>query len=774
MRSHQLITAISLILLCGSPLASAARKAPAAPSNLTVKALGVNSFQFKWKDNSNNETGWEIRASLPGGTPLRFALFPAPNATSYILTTNDLPGKELLFQMAAYTGVIGTETLSKPTPVVKVRALSPSKFATPTMLLAKPLDDGRIQLSWKDNSTSESGYQIESRIGKKKWKPLASLGPGIKFKVVATGFSPGQTRSFRVRAFKPNKTTGYSNVATATTKPFRAPSSLVVTALPEGAFSFKWKDLSAVESGYEMESKVGSESFESLGTVPADSTGSDPIPGFSMGADHQFRLRAFRLVGTVKTYSGYSNVVSIRSTPLNAPAGLVGTAASDTSVNLTWIDKSSSESAYEILYREVGTTQFSSAFANANAQSFTVSNLASATTYEFRVSAVVNGFFGNRIATSANQSAQVRTKEGFLGNFSPPIVAGASFLYPIQITLPSGLTGLTVTGLPDGLTFNPGNRTITGILATAGTYTATMIATFSDGSTSIRTLTLKSVLASPAIVQAFAAVSAPVATSKVVSLTGKFSDPDTASAARVTTSLGTFDIILFPNSTPQTVDNFLDYTDAGEYDDSFFHRSPANFVLQGGGYKHTPANGFTKVNKFDRVLPNEPGLSNVRGTVAMAKIGGLPDSATSEWFVNVNDNSGTPPLGLDYQNSGFTVFGRVPTAGMIVVDQIHDLPINNYTVAIGADSQFLESVPVNAPTAPAVLDPAQLVKITSVGPAPILTYQVTSLDPAIATASLTGTDISITGVATGSTTIEVTATDLDRLTVTQNIAVTVP
>lgn len=772
MRSSQLITAISLFLVCGSPEASAASKAPAAPSNLTVKALGVNSFQLNWKDNSNNETGWEIRASRGGGTPLRFALFPAPGATSYILTTNDLPGEALRFQMTAYTGVIGAETLSEPTPVVSVRALSPNKFGTPTMLLAKPLDDGRIQLTWIDNSTSEGGYQIESRIGSKKWKPLATLGPEIKFKVVSTGYAPGDTRSFRVRAFKSSGFTAYSNVATATTKPFRAPSSLVATALPEGAFSFKWKDLSAVESGFELQYKGSTGDFTSLDPYVANTTSVPNVPGADMDTNYQFRVRAFRLVGTVKTYSGYSNVFAIRSTPFNAPATLVGTATSDTSVNLTWVDKSSRETGYEILYREVGTTSFSSISANANAQTFTVANLASATNYEFRLSAVVNGFFGNRIATSAFQSLQVRTKEGFFGNFNPPIVAGASFLYPIQISLPSALTNLTVVGLPTGLTFNPGNRTITGILATAGTYTVTMTATFSDGSIAIRTLTLKSVLSTP-VAQAFAAVSAPVATPKSVSLDGKFSDPDTASAARVTTSLGAFDIILFPNSTPQTVDNFLDYTDAGEFDDSFFHRSPANFVIQGGGYKHTTASGFTKVNKFDRVLPNEPGLSNVRGTVAMAKVGGLPDSATSEWFVNVSDNSGLPPA-LDTQNGGFTVFGRVPAAGMVVVDQINDLPISNYTVTIGAANQFLESLPVNAPTAPPVLDPAQLVKITSVGPAPILTYQVISQDPSIATASLTGTDITITGVATGSTTIEVKATDLDGLTVTQNIAVTVP
>jgi cyclophilin family peptidyl-prolyl cis-trans isomerase len=770
MPSRHLITAFSFLFLCGSPLASAATQAPAAPSNLTVKALGVNSFLVKWKDNSTNETGWEIRVSRKGGTPKRYALVPTPDATSYIVTTNELPNMELVFQMASYTGVIGTETLSKPTPAVRVKTPASNTFGTPTMLVAKALDDGRIRLTWVDKSTSELGYQIESRIGKKKWTPLGSVGPGIKFKILTTGYAPKETRAFRVRAFKSTKFTSFSNVATATTKSFQAPASLEVTALAEGAFSYKWKDRSAVEGGFELEAKVGDGNFESLGTVPANSTDTDPVPGFTLDANHEFRIRAYRLVGNVKTDSGFSNVVAIRSTPLNTPSALAGTAASATSVNLTWVDKSSRETGHEILYRAVGSSSFTSAFAAANAQSFTINNLDSAATYEFRVSAVVNGFFGNRIATSAYQSVQVRTKEGFTGNFNPPIVAGASFLYPIQITSPSAVIGLTVTGLPDGLTFNPADRTITGFLTIAGTYTATLTATFADGSTATRSLSLKAVLSTPTVVQPFATVNAPVATPNTVSITGKFSDPDTASAARVTTTLGAFDIILFPTSKPQTVDNFLDYTDAGEYDNSFFHRSPANFVVQGGGYKHTLADGFTKVKKFDRVLPNEPGLSNVRGTVAMAKIGGDPDSATSEWFVNVNDNSSN----LDAQNGGFTVFGRVPTAGMVVVDQINALPVHDYNVTIGADSQLLQDLPVNAVTAQAVLDPAQLVKITSVGPAPILTYQVTSKDPAIATASLAGSDITITGVATGSTTIEVKATDLDGLTVTQNIAVTVP
>ncbi|MES2922535.1 MAG: peptidylprolyl isomerase [Verrucomicrobiota bacterium] len=770
MRSFKLITAISCFLIGGSPFASAAIKAPAAPSNLAVKALGVNAFQVSWKDNSKNETGWEIRVSLKGGTPQRFVLVPTPNITTYTVMTNELAGKELVFQMTAYNGVAGQENLSKLTPTVTVRALSPNKFDKPTMLQAKAIDDGRIQLTWVDNATSEGGYQIETRLGTKKWEVLGGLGAGIKFKIITSGYLPSETRSFRVRAFKADKFTPYSNVATATTKAFRAPSSLVVTALREGAFSFKWNDRSAVESGFEIESKVGSGSFQSLGTVAANATTTGSVSGFTPSSSHQFRVRAFRLVGTVRTYSGFSNVISIQSTPLAPPATLAGSPASDSSATLTWVDKSARETGYEILYRVVGTTPFASAFAAANAQTFTVGNLASATTYEFRVSAVVNGFFGNRVASSSYKSVQVRTQEGFVGSFNPPILAGSSFLYPLQVSLPSALTGLTVTGLPAGLTFNSSNGTITGILTTAGAYTATLTATFGDGSTATRSLILKSISPSPAVVQSFAAVSVPIATPKTVSVAGKFSDPDTASAARVTTTLGTFDIILFPYSAPQTVDNFLDYTDAGEYDNVFFHRSPPDFVVQGGGYKYTAASGFTTVNKFVRVLPNEPGLSNVRGTVAMAKMGGQPDSATSEFFINRRNNAAN----LDVQNGGFTVFGRVPDAGMVVVDQINALPVYNYEITVGTETMALTDVPVNAASAPETLDPTQLVKITSVDAAPILTYEVLSQNTAVATASLTGTDITITAVATGNTTIEVKAIDLDGNTVTQNIAVTVP
>ena len=135
----------------------------------------------------------------------------------------------------------------------------------------------------------------------------------------------------------------------------------------------------------------------------------------------------------------------------------------------------------------------------------------------------------------------------------------------------------------------------------------------------------------------------------------------------VNTNLGPIVIELFETQTPLTVDNFLNYVNDGDYINSIFHRNaqlPGDvpFVIQGGGFT-TSDTAFTDVNQFtpvptDDPVLNEPGISNTRGTVAMAKLGGDPDSATSQFFVNLSDNGGGTPQ-LDTQNGGFTVFGQV-------------------------------------------------------------------------------------------------------------------
>ena len=163
-----------------------------------------------------------------------------------------------------------------------------------------------------------------------------------------------------------------------------------------------------------------------------------------------------------------------------------------------------------------------------------------------------------------------------------------------------------------------------------------------------------------------------------------------ATMVRVPTALGPVDIELFDTAAPATVANYLRYLRTGAYNNTFFHRSMPGFVVQGGGYTWIDGAGGQPV-KVPAAAPvvNEfsAARSNLRGTVAMAKLDGDPNSATSEWFVNLANNAAN----LDNQNGGFTVFGRVTTAGMAVMDAIAALPVvvaNGCTPTSGALSNL--------------------------------------------------------------------------------------
>jgi len=129
--------------------------------------------------------------------------------------------------------------------------------------------------------------------------------------------------------------------------------------------------------------------------------------------------------------------------------------------------------------------------------------------------------------------------------------------------------------------------------------------------------------------------------------------------------------------TKKTVKNFLKYAKKGLYDNSIFHRSVPGFVLQGGGFtapdrSAEEGGSIDPINSF-KAIKNEPGNLNSRGTLAMAKLGGDPNSATSQWFFNLEEN-----VPLDTQNGGFTVFANVLGQGMNVVDQLASAEVFNF------------------------------------------------------------------------------------------------
>lgn len=129
---------------------------------------------------------------------------------------------------------------------------------------------------------------------------------------------------------------------------------------------------------------------------------------------------------------------------------------------------------------------------------------------------------------------------------------------------------------------------------------------------------------------------------------------------KLETSMGDIVLALEEEAAPVTVKNFLTYVEEGFYDGTIFHRVIPNFMIQGGGLTVD-----MRRKKTHEPIVNEFKLSNLRGTIAMAKLRDNPNSATSQFFISLSDNS----RNLDNQNGGFTVFAKV-IEGMDVVDAI--------------------------------------------------------------------------------------------------------
>lgn len=167
-----------------------------------------------------------------------------------------------------------------------------------------------------------------------------------------------------------------------------------------------------------------------------------------------------------------------------------------------------------------------------------------------------------------------------------------------------------------------------------------------------------------------------------------------APKVKFATSEGDFVVEVYPDKAPKTVENFLKYVKDKHYDGTVFHRVINNFMVQGGGYDAAYAEKKTRapVVHEGREALARGGAKNVVGTLAMARTN-EPNSATSQFFINVKDNDFLNPSTLAH---GYTVFGKV-TSGLDVVNKIKSVPT-------GSGGPF----PSDVPTTPIVIKSATL------------------------------------------------------------------
>ncbi len=250
-------------------------------------------------------------------------------------------------------------------------------------------------------------------------------------------------------------------------------------------------------------------------------------------------------------------------------------------------------------------------------------------------------------------------------------------------------------------------------------------------------------------------------------------------------NLGIINLELFdantPYNRPVTVANFLNLVTAGDYNNTIIHRSPPNFVIQSGGFINTQGTGEFLLDTFREIDPisNEPGISNTVGTIAMAKQGGNPDSATSQWFISVGDNSAN----LDEQNGGFTVFGRIIGNSITVVNAIANLI--DFPFASPFDELPLTGFSVEDFNNGVALSAEFFVTFTTVSSiniyptvensTAVLSFQLTNNNQNLLTVSIVGSELRLDFISgqTGQAEISVATFDTHNLSAETSFLVTV-
>jgi fibronectin type 3 domain-containing protein len=363
-----------------------------APTTLSATAISATRIDLQWTDAANNEDGFRIErctgtAATCNANPASFALLAegAANATTYSDTTA-AASTTYSYRVRAFNSAASstyTNTAAATTPA----ALQPP--AAPSALTATASSTTQVNLAWTDNATNEDGYRVERCTGTwtaceentAMFTQIAQLAADTS-SYPDTGRTPGETYTYRVRAFNAAGNSAYSDSEEVTLPaPPPAPATLAATAISTTQINLTWSDLTTSEEGFRVERCTGTAatcdanpaSYAQIAELAANTT-SYPDTGRTPGTTYTYRVRAFNTGGGNSPYSNSASATT--PAPPSAPTTLAATAISTTQINLTWTDTATTEDGFRV-ERCTGTA----ATCDANPESYAqIAELAADTT----------------------------------------------------------------------------------------------------------------------------------------------------------------------------------------------------------------------------------------------------------------------------------------------------------------------------------------------------------------------------------------------------------
>lgn len=346
--------------------------------NLYVSDASVNANSVLRYD---GHTGAFIDAFVPGGTgglddPV--GLVFGPDGNLYVSSAHS--GSVLRYQGAtgdfidAFVpsgsgGLIGNQWLVFTPP------------RAPVNLTVTAVSRTRVDLSWRDTSSDEDGFQIERRTGSGAFARLARVGPDTgAYQDLTVGAN--LTYTYRLRSYNARGVSIFSNEAQASTRPPAAPSELRAAALSSAQIRLTWRDNSPDERDFRLERREGEEAFREIRVLVPNTMLYLDEP-LTAGRTYTYRLRSTNSLGD----SPYSNLASARTAVPAAPADLTAALVGGRQIQLAWQDRSPDETGFSI-ERRVGTGSFSEVQrVAANTTTFLDTGVFPNTPYTYRVRA---------------------------------------------------------------------------------------------------------------------------------------------------------------------------------------------------------------------------------------------------------------------------------------------------------------------------------------------------------------------------------------------------
>jgi len=358
---------------------------PLTPSGLQAETVSSNSINLSWKDNSDNETGFQVERKTTDDIDWSQIGQAAKDSTTF--KDDSLKSNTTYFYRVNAFNAKGNSTYSNETSATT----SNEPLKPPVNLTALLISSSEIQLTWIDNSDNEDGFKIERKdmsASQPEWEQITQVGADeTSYKDLRLPSST--TYYYRICAFNSAGKSGYSNEAFATTPVNRPllPSGLVASFVSSSEIHLSWCDNSNDEEGFKIERKTGSAGNWEQAAVVEASTEEYSDEGLASNTTFFYRVLAYNEAGT-SDYSNISAATTATDIP-DAPSNLHAETRSAREIYLEWIDNSNNEDGFEIERKtDIGGEYDSIEFTLPDVMEYSDTRLSPNTTYYYRIRAV--------------------------------------------------------------------------------------------------------------------------------------------------------------------------------------------------------------------------------------------------------------------------------------------------------------------------------------------------------------------------------------------------